>query len=91
MAQADATQQKISKKRVLTGHIVSTKMHDTAVVAVTNHVPHPKYGKYLKQRKKYKAHDPGNQHAVGDIVSIEECVPVSKHKKFRIIDSQQEA
>jgi small subunit ribosomal protein S17 len=88
MAQTDATQQKMNKKRVLTGQVVSTKMQDTAVVAVTSHVPHPKYGKYLKQRKKYKAHDPGNQRTVGEQVSIEECVPISKHKKFRIIEQE---
>lgn len=68
-----------------TGTVVSTRMKDTAVVEVSRYIKHPKYGKYLSRSKRYKAHDVGNVHAVGDTVTIEECRPISKEKHFRIV------
>lgn len=75
----------VSKKRILSGIIMSDKMKDTVVVKVERFVKHPKYGKYQKHAKRYKAHDPGNQHKVGEKVSIEECRPISKDKHFKVI------
>ncbi len=74
--------------KVLRGVIVSDKMQDTVVVAVTRFVKHPKYRKFIKSMKKYHAHNPGNTKKVGDKVSIKECKPISKTKRFRILDSE---
>lgn len=77
--------EKKSKKRVLKGVVVSSKMKDTVVVAVKNFKKHPQYGKYVSITKKYKAHDAGNTKAVGDKVEIVECRPISKTKHFMIV------
>ncbi len=73
-------------QKIFTGKIVSTKMKDTAVVLVERYTKHPKYGKFLKRQKKFKAHDAGNKHKDGEIVSIVETKPISKTKKFIILD-----
>jgi small subunit ribosomal protein S17 len=78
--------QTISKKRVLSGVVVSDKMKDTATVLVERYIKLPKYQKYVVRTKKYKAHNPGNTKKIGEKVSIEECRPISKDKKFIIID-----
>lgn len=73
------------KKRVLSGTVVASKMKDTVTVSVTRYVKHPKYGKFIKQMKKYLAHDPGNTKQVGERVKIQESKPISKRKKFSVI------
>ncbi|ACB53371.1 30S ribosomal protein S17 [Crocosphaera subtropica ATCC 51142] len=70
------------KERV--GVVVSTKMDKTAVVAVENRSPHPKYGKIVVKTKKFKAHDPENQCQEGDRVRIRETRPLSKTKRWEI-------
>jgi small subunit ribosomal protein S17 len=74
-----------SRKRVLEGVVVSDKMTDTVVVKVVRFVKHPKYGKFQKLAKKYKADDKGNTVKIGDKVSIVECPPISKDKHFKIV------
>ncbi len=69
----------------LRGRVVSDKMDKTIVVLVDRFVKHPKYGKYQKVSKKYKAHDADNKCKIGDAVTIEECKPFSKDKSFRVI------
>ena len=59
-------------------------MKDTVVVLVTRYVRHPRYKKFMRRNKKYLADDPGNAHAVGAAVVIEECRPISKRKAFKI-------
>ncbi|MBT3282800.1 30S ribosomal protein S17 [bacterium] len=76
----------VKKQKTLNGVVVSDKMTDTAVVAVERYVKHPKYGKFIKRLKKYKAHDKGNQHEIGDKVTIEQTRPISKDKTFKIIN-----
>ncbi len=71
----------------LRGVIVSDKPHKTVVVLVSRFVRHPKYGKYIQKRKKYKAHDENNAHKTGETVTIEECRPISKDKHFRVLGS----
>ena len=61
-------------------------MTDTAVVVVERYVKHPKYGKFIKRVKRYKAHDKGNEHKVGEKVSIVGIRPMSKDKTFKIIN-----
>jgi small subunit ribosomal protein S17 len=77
---------KTTKKRVLTGIVVSDKMKDTITVNVSRYVKIPKYEKYVTDNKKYKAHNPGNTKKIGDKVSIEECRPISKDKRFIVIE-----
>jgi small subunit ribosomal protein S17 len=72
------------KERV--GVVVSNKMDKTAVVAVENRSPHPKYGKIVVKTKKYKAHDPENQCREGDRVRIRETRPLSKTKRWELAE-----
>ncbi len=74
-----------SKAKCLKGVVVSDKMEKTVVVSVSRFVKHPKYGKFYKVSKKYKAHDEENKHKVGDEVEIMSVKPISKDKKFKII------
>jgi len=71
--------------KTLRGVVVSDSMQDSVVVRVERYVKHPKYGKYVRQQKKYTAHDPGNKYSVGDSVTIKESRPISKTKHFRIV------
>ena len=73
------------EKRVLTGTVVSDKMKDTCVVLVERFVKVPKYEKYVKRNKKFKADDKGNTKKIGEKVTIEECAPISKDKHFKIV------
>lgn len=78
-------QKKTKRAKTLSGVIVSDKMKDTVVVAVSRYVKHKKYGKFVKIIKRYKAHDKDNQHKVGERVKIEETRPISKSKTFKVI------
>ena len=71
--------------KILRGVVVSDKMEDTVVVAVSRYVKHPKYKKYVKHVKKYHAHDKGNSFEEGDKVEIQETRPISKLKRFKVI------
>lgn len=72
------------QRKVREGVVVSDKMDKTVVVLVERLVQHPMYKKYMRQRKKYKAHDPDNRCRVGDQVSIVETRPLSKEKRWRV-------
>lgn len=74
-----------TQKKELRGKVVSDKMQDTAVVAVSRYVKHPKYKKYMKQTAKFKAHNPGNKAKEGDMVTIRSCRPLSRDKHFEIV------
>ncbi|HRH26140.1 MAG TPA: 30S ribosomal protein S17 [Candidatus Paceibacterota bacterium] len=74
-----------TKKKQLTGKIVSTKMKDTVVVLVERYVKHPKYQKFLVRRKRFLAHDEGNTTKEGETVTIEESRPISKNKHFIVL------
>jgi small subunit ribosomal protein S17 len=78
----------VSGRRVLTGRVVSDKMDKTVVVEVTRRVKHPKYGKYIKQTNRYKAHDEANTLKVNDIVEIQESRPLSRDKRWMVIERQ---
>ena len=73
-------------KKKLTGIVVSDKMQKTVVVSVERVKEHPKYKRRYKVHKKYKAHDENGQYHVGDVVVIEETIPMSKEKKFKVIE-----
>lgn len=72
------------KIRVLKGVVVSDKIDKTLVVAVNRLKLHPKYKKKYKVTKKYKVHDEKNEYHIGDKVTIIECRPLSKEKKWRV-------
>jgi small subunit ribosomal protein S17 len=76
-----------TKRRVLRGTVVSTKMQDTITVAVERYVKHAKYKKFQKRTKKYLVHDKGNTAGMGDIVLIRETRPLSKRKHFELADT----
>ena len=71
-------------KRILQGIVVSDKGDKTVIVKVERSVMHPLYKKYIKKHKRYAAHDPENQHKIGDKVSIVESKPISKTKKWLV-------
>jgi len=72
--------------RKLKGKIVSDKMQKTRVVAVTRLRLHPKYQKYYKITQRFKAHDEKNEYKMGEEVVMEECRPLSKEKRWRIVE-----
>ena len=71
-------------KKIRQGTVVSDKMDKTVVVRVERLIQHAMYKKYVRQRKKYKAHDPDNRCKNGDQVSIIEVRPLSKDKRWRV-------
>ncbi len=71
--------------KTLKGAVISDKMQKTIVVRVERVKEHPKYKKRYKIHKKYKAHDEKGEYKVGDRVIIEECRPISKEKRWRVI------
>lgn len=80
-------------RRVLEGDVVSDKTDKTITVLVERRFRHPVYKKYIKSTTKYAAHDETNQYKIGDRVSIIECRPISKSKRWTVVtnDIQQAA
>jgi small subunit ribosomal protein S17 len=81
---ANTTEQK--KIRKITGVVVSDKMAKTRVVAVSRLKKHPIYLKYFKVTTKFKAHDENNEYKTGDTVVIEETRPLSREKRWKIVE-----
>ena len=73
-------------KKIYTGKIISDKMDKTVVVAVTRLTQHRMYKKTIKKIAKFMAHDEGNKCKVGDVVSMMESRPISKDKRWKILD-----
>ncbi|MCL5066315.1 MAG: 30S ribosomal protein S17 [Firmicutes bacterium] len=78
-------------RKVREGKVVSDKMQKTVVVAVESVVRHPIYGRRMRRTKRYKAHDETNQCRAGDVVRIEETRPLSKEKRWRVIQIVRKA
>ncbi|MFZ5698252.1 MAG: 30S ribosomal protein S17 [Pseudomonadota bacterium] len=72
-------------KRTLTGKVVSDKMDKSITVLIERRVKHPKYGKFVRKSSKIHAHDERNECHEGDVVTIEECRPISKTKAWRLV------
>lgn len=83
MTEATATT-KVGGK-TLEGVVVSDKMQKTVVVLVSRYIKVPKYGKFIKRSKKYKAHDEKGEYKEGDRVRIQSCRPISKDKAFQVV------
>ena len=79
-----ATERNTRKTRV--GLVVSDKMQKTVIVAIERRVPHPVYGKMVTRTKRVKAHDEENSAKTGDTVRIMETRPLSKDKRWRVVD-----
>lgn len=72
-------------RKKLKGIVVSDKMDKTVVVVVKRYKKHPKYKRYFKMSKRFKAHDEKNEYKIGDRVIVQECKPISKDKHFTVI------
>lgn len=81
------TEETRGRRKTLIGTVVSVKMDKTAVVAVERRYPHPLYHKIIRSTKRYKAHDPNNAAVLGDTVKIVESRPISKEKRWRILET----
>ncbi|MGF1604993.1 MAG: 30S ribosomal protein S17 [Rhodothalassiaceae bacterium] len=75
-------------KRILQGVVVSDKMAKTVVVSVERRFKHPLLGKIVRRSKKFHAHDETNEWKTGDRVRIEECRPISKNKRWRVVSGE---
>ncbi len=78
-------------RKVRVGKVVSNKMDKTIVVAIEDNVRHPKYGKIIKRTVKISAHDELNQCGMGDKVSVMETRPLSKTKRWRLVEIVEKA
>ncbi|CUX23827.1 30S ribosomal protein S17 [Clostridium sp. C105KSO13] len=78
-------------RKIRTGKVVSDKMEKTIVVAVEDHVKHPLYKKIMKKTYKLKAHDENNECNVGDTVKVMETRPLSKDKRWRLVEIMEKA
>ena len=80
------TEQKRGTRKTRTGEVISSGMNKTIVVQSVTRVPHAKFGKIVKQKKKFYAHDEENKARTGDTVRIMETRPLSKLKRWRLVD-----
>ena len=77
-------------KRILQGVVVSDKQNKTVIVRVERRMMHPIYKKFIRRSKKYAAHDETNSSKIGDVVRIRECAPISKTKRWELIQEKAE-
>ena len=80
-----------NQRKVRVGKVVSDKMDKTVVVAIQYSVKHPLYGKIVKRTYKLKAHDENNACAIGDRVKVMETRPLSKEKRWRLVEIVEKA
>ena len=78
-------------RKTRTGKVISNKMDKTIVVAIEEHVKHPLYKKIVKRTYKLKAHDENNECKVGDTVKVMETRPLSKDKRWRLVEIMEKA
>jgi len=78
-------------RKTRTGKVTSNKMDKTIVVAIENRVKHPLYGKIVKRTYKLKAHDENNECNIGDTVKVMETRPLSKEKRWRLVEIMEKA
>ncbi|MBU3703308.1 MAG: 30S ribosomal protein S17 [Actinobacteria bacterium] len=87
----EATTEERNARKVREGVVVSNKMDKTAVIAVVERVRHPKYAKFVLRTKKLYAHDETNDVQVGDRVRVMETRPLSKSKRWRVVEVVERA
>ena len=91
MTDNQTNETRINTRKVREGIVVSDKMNATLVVAVQERVSHPKYGKTVQRTKKLYAHDEKNDAKIGDRVRVEETRPLSKLKRWRLVEILERA
>ena len=77
------------RRKLMTGRVVSDSMQKTVVVTIERLVKHAEYGKYVRRRNRFKVHDEKNECKVGDVVRFMETRPLSKDKRWRLVDFVQ--
>jgi len=80
-----------NKRKAFIGRVVSDKMDKTIVLAVTRRIAHSRYNKVVKRTIKYKAHDEKNECKVGDMVRVIETRPLSKDKRWKVLEIVEKA
>jgi len=80
-----------STRRIKQGRVASNKMNKTIVVVSETRVPHATYGKIVRKSSRFKAHDERNEANIGDLVRIEECRPLSRDKRWRLLEIVERA
>ena len=85
------SENRTSSRKTRVGKVVSDKMNKTIVVAVESRVPHPLYKKIIKRTYKLKAHDENNDCSIGDRVRVMETSPLSKDKRWRLVEIIEKA
>jgi small subunit ribosomal protein S17 len=92
-SQAEASGREAGRpaKRVKQGRVASNKMDKTIVVVSETRVPHSTYGKIIRKSARFKAHDERNEANIGDVVRIMECRPLSREKRWRLVEIVERA
>jgi small subunit ribosomal protein S17 len=91
VSDAAATVSERGRRKIRTGLVVSDAMDKTVVVRISSQVKHPLYGKIVRRSTRLKAHDEGNESHVGDTVRIMETRPLSKTKRWRVVEILERA
>jgi small subunit ribosomal protein S17 len=78
-------------RRIKQGRVASNKMNKTIVVVAETRVPHTAYGKIVRKSARFKAHDEQNEAKIGDLVRIMECRPLSREKRWRLVEVVERA
>ena len=86
-----STQEERGRRKVRTGVVVSDKMEKTVIVRVDNQLRHPLYGKIVRRTSRLQAHDEANDANVGDTVRVMETRPLSKTKRWRVVEVVERA
>ena len=84
-------EERINRRRIKQGRVASNKMDKTIVVVAETRVPHPVYGKIMRKSARFKAHDERNEANIGDVVRIAECRPLSRMKRWRLVEIVEKA
>jgi small subunit ribosomal protein S17 len=82
---------RLDRRRIKQGRVVSDKMSKTIVVVSETRAAHGVYGKVVRKSTKFKAHDESNEAKLGDTVRIQECRPLSKEKRWRLLEVVERA
>jgi small subunit ribosomal protein S17 len=85
------TVERENRRRIKQGRVASDKMDKTIVVVTETRVPHPVYKKVVRQSSRFKAHDESNEAKTGDLVRIQECRPMSRDKRWRLLEILERA
>ncbi len=86
-----AESNEVKKRKTYVGQVVSDKMDKTVVLSVTRRIPHAKYNKTIKRTTKFKVHDEKNECKVGDVVRFIETRPLSKEKRWKVLEIVEKA